>query len=248
MANTVRSLLFIVTVTASTAVPGQAFEYQWPITELIRADADVIQIGNKTGEVIQTLETAQLRLLYAIKTAIEEVAELDTELIIVDGNVPNAFAGAGQDGRPIIGINFGMLKLLGMDPHTAAALLGHETAHLKLEHGEQRRSQAAAGGILSVLGGAVLSGMGIPGAYTLSNLAVAAVQSGYSRENEREADYLGTIWSVEVGFEAGGAARLHEAMSNIPRASSQSFLSTHPSGPERIATLRALAKRLSRGP
>ena len=60
MANTVRSLLFIVTVTASTAVPGQAFEYQWPITELIRADADVIQIGNKTGEVIQTLETAQL--------------------------------------------------------------------------------------------------------------------------------------------------------------------------------------------
>ena len=246
MPRIIGSLLLIFSLGASINASSQPFQYQWRIADLARVDAEVIEIGNKRGPVIQTLYTEQLRLLYAVKTAIDEAAELETELIIVDGNMPNAFAGIGERGEYIVGVNFAMLDLIGMDAHAAAALIGHETAHLKLAHGQQQQDAEMTTGILSVLGGAVLSGMGVPGGYALSNLTLAAIQSGYSRDNEREADYLGAIWAIEAGFEAEGGARLHEALNSIPGSSSASFFSTHPSGPERVASLRALAARLSR--
>ena len=248
MTRTTKSLFFIFALGVSTCALSQPFQYQWRVADLARADADVIQIGTKRGKVIHTLYMDQLRLLYAVKIAIDEAAELETELIIVDGKVPNAFAEMGKRGEYIVGINFAMLDLLAMDARAAAALIGHETAHLKLAHGQQQENAAATSGILSVLGGAVLSGMGVPGGYALSSMTFAAIQSGYSRDNEREADYLGTIWAIEAGFEADGGARLHEALNSMPRASSTSFFSTHPTGPERVATLRALAARLSRVP
>ena len=248
MTRTTRSLLFICTLCVSTCAVGQSFQYMWRVADLARVDADVIKVGTKRGKVITELYTDQLRLLYAVKIAIDEAAELETELIVVDGKVPNAFAGIGKGGEYIVGINFAMLDLLAMDAHAAAALVGHETAHLKLAHGKQQQDAATTSGILGVLGGAVLSGMGVPGGYALSNLTVSAIQSGYSRDNEREADYLGTIWAIEAGFEADGGARLHEALNSIPGSASTSFFSSHPSGPERVARLRALAARLSRVP
>lgn len=241
-------LSFVLAIGISASAHGQPFQYQWRVSEIAAADADVVQLGTKRGKAIHTVRTDQMRLLYAVKTGIEEAAELDVILIIVDGDLPNAFAGKGQRSELVIGINFAMLEILGGDPHAAAALIGHEIAHLKLEHGESQKAKTATTGILSVIGGVVLSGLGVPGGQTISSLTFAAIQSGYSRDNEREADYLGTIWAVEAGFEADGGARLHEAMNRIPGASSTSFFSTHPSGPERVATLRALAARLSRVP
>ena len=38
----------------------------------------------------------------------------------------------------VVGINFAMLDFLGTDVHMAAALIGHELAHIKLEHGKNR--------------------------------------------------------------------------------------------------------------
>ncbi|MEE2983526.1 MAG: M48 family metalloprotease [Pseudomonadota bacterium] len=241
-------LSFVLAIGISASAHGQPFQYQWRVSEIAAADADVVQLGTKRVKAIHTVRTDQMRLLYAVKTGIEEAAELDVILIIVDGDLPNAFAGKGQRSELVIGINFAMLEILGGDPHAAAALIGHEIAHLKLEHGESQKAKTATTGILSVIGGVVLSGLGVPGGQTISSLTFAAIQSGYSRDNEREADYLGTIWAVEAGFEADGGARLHEAMNRIPGASSTSFFSTHPSGPERVATLRALAARLSRVP
>ncbi len=205
MMRTTRFILFLVTLGLPTCAGSQPFQYMWRVADLARVDADVIQIGTKRGKVITELYTEQLRLLYAVKTAVDEAAELEIDLIIVDGEVPNAFAGIGKRGEYIVGINFAMLELLGMDAHAAAALVGHETAHLKLAHGRQQQDAEATSGILSVLGGAVLSGMGVPGGYALSSMTFSAIQSGYSRDNEREADYLGTIWAIEAGFEATAA-------------------------------------------
>ena len=49
-----------------------------------------------------------------------------------------------------------------------------------------------------------------------------------------------------IAPEADGAVRLQKEIYKRSKSASIPFLSTHPSGPERIATLEALAGRLSK--
>ena len=225
----------------SVAAP---FKYHWDIRELARADAGIIELRTADNRLIGKISTQQMRILHAVKTSIVQVAEIDTKLIIVDGLQPNAFAGKEKNAGNIIGINFAMLEIIGLDVHAAAALIGHEIAHLKLNHGEKKLGTGAGSAILKAAGGVALSSLGIPLGQTISNIGITAIETEYSRDNEREADYLGAIWAVEAGYEAIGAVRLHEAMQKIGKGTSTPFLSTHPSGPERINTLRGLAERL----
>lgn len=245
------SLLPALLIAVALACPpanAQPFRYQWRLADLAAAEGDFVELGSRKGVALARLPADRLRLLYAVVVAIETVAELDVDAIVVDGEQPNAFAGLGRGGENVIGVNLAMLDLLGNDAHAMAALVGHEVAHLKLAHGESQASRESTTGLLGALGGIVLGGLGVPGGQALSSLTVAAIQSGYSRDDEREADYLGAIWAVEAGFEADGAVRVHESLAARGGAAATPFLSTHPSGPERIATLKALAARLSRVP
>lgn len=230
---------------AHATATAQAFRYQWNIRDVVAADSDVIELRTRNRVLVGKVSATQMRILYAVKSSIEEVAELAVELLIVDGKEPNAFAGKGRNGENIIGINLAMLDILGLDVHAAAALIGHEIAHLKLGHGDERAAQKRSSGIMKVLGGVALGSLGVPAGGLISDITVSAIETNYSRDNEREADYLGAIWAVEASYEADGAARLHESMYEKSKHSPSPFLSTHPSGPERIARLRALAKRLS---
>ncbi|MGR9092553.1 MAG: M48 family metalloprotease [Gammaproteobacteria bacterium] len=241
MITLLATYLLLATATAS----AQAFKYQWNIRDIVAADSDTIELRTRQRLLLGKVSATQMRILYAVKSSIEAVAELPVELLIVDGKDPNAFAGKGRNGENIIGINLAMLDILGLDVHAAAALIGHEIAHLKLDHGNQRAAQKRSSGIMKVLGGVALGSLGVPAGGLISDITVSAIETNYSRDNEREADYLGAIWAVEASYEADGAARLHEAMYEKSKHSSTPFLSTHPSGPERIATLRELAARLS---
>ena len=216
------------------------------MAELARAAGDSAALGDRSGKVMYRVSTTQMRRLYAVERAIAAAAELEPVFVIVDGQIPNAFAGVGDGGQRVVGINFGMLELIGLDMHMAAALIGHEIAHLKLEHGDKAQAQEESSDLLGAIGGTVMSGLGVPAAGLISGLSVSAAQSAYSREHEREADYLGAIWAIESGFDADGAVRLHEAISAGTGGQVSPFFSTHPSGPERIATLRELSERLRR--
>lgn len=247
-----RLAVAVVLVLLPGMLAAQAGGGAWRVADLAAADGEVVAVGDRKGRVIARLSTAQMRMLYAVERAIARAAETEALFVIVPGEVPNAFAGTGtrRDGseQDFLAINFAMLDLIGSDMHAAAALLGHELAHLKLRHGERAADRAASTGVLGALGSAILGQMGVPAGGLLTDLTVSAVQSGYSRDNEREADYLGAIWAVEAGFEVDGAVRLHEALAALGATTSTSFFSSHPSGPERIATLRALAARLGRAP
>ena len=113
-----------------------------------------------------------------------------------------------------------MLDMLGLDVHMAAALIGHELGHLKLDHGEDHKTQGRA------------------------DIRTAG-NTRYSRDNEREADYLGTIWAVEAGYDPAGAVRLQELIYKKTRHLSGGFSGSHPSSVERITILKSLARRLS---
>ena len=228
------------------AAAAQPFEYQWNVRDIVAADGPTAELRTRTKRLVGTVSVAQMRVLYAVKSSLEQVAELTTELLIVDGKKPNAFAGKATDGRNVVGINLAMIDLLGNDVHAAAALLGHEIAHLKLGHGDERARQKSGSAIMRIFGGVALGALGVPAGGLISDITVSAIDTQYSRDNEREADYLGAIWAVEANFEAAGAARLHQALLSRTGTQAMPFLSSHPSGPERINTLNALAKRLSR--
>jgi Zn-dependent protease with chaperone function len=123
----------------------------------------------------------------------------------------------------------------------AAAGLAHELAQSRADNAAR---QAGSGG-MKILGGVALSGLGVPAGGLNSDITVSASDTSYSRANETEADYLGALWAVEARYEPDGAVRLHEAIDRLGKSAPLPFLSSHPSGPERIATLKALAQRLS---
>ncbi|MDP9130168.1 MAG: M48 family metalloprotease, partial [Candidatus Binatota bacterium] len=88
---------------------------------------------------------------------ISRTANVQSELYIAAGDEPNAFAGPDATGRNIMGINVGMVKLVGADASVYAALIGHEAAHLAKGHGElgKRRSNS-----LDLIGTIVGAGLG----------------------------------------------------------------------------------------
>jgi predicted Zn-dependent protease len=99
---------------------------------------------------------------------------------------------------------------------------------------------------MKVLGGVALESFGVPGGQTVSDLTFTSIETKYSRDQERQADYLGVVWAVEAGYEPDGAVRLHEKIHERSKSGPLPFLSSHPSGPERISTLKSLSERLSK--
>ena len=119
-----------------------------------------------------------------------------------------------------IGINFKMLDMLGTDVHMIAALIGHELAHLRLDHGAEHKGK-------------------------LPRHEQDVDSARYRRDNEREADYLGIIWAVEAGYDPEGAVRLRDNPIR-KRGACRGYCITHPLSVERIMKSKALARRLSR--
>ncbi len=74
--------------------------------------------------------------MFLAHTRISRTANVQSELYIAAGDEPNAFAGPDATGRNIMGINVGMVKLVGADASVYAALIGHEAAHLAKGHGD----------------------------------------------------------------------------------------------------------------
>ena len=245
LALTVGVMLFVASTYLPVDAADQSFKYQWNVREILKAGGAEIELFTHKRVLAKTVSASQIRVLYAVKTSIERVAEITTELILTDGDQANAFAGKRQNGANVIGINFAMLDILSVDMHAAAALIGHEIAHLKLSHGEKRAKNQQSTGIMKILGGVALSSLGVPAGDLISDITVTALTTSYSRDNETEADYLGAIWAVEANYEVDGAVRLHEEIYAHSKHKPIPFLSTHPSGPKRIATLKGLSKRLS---
>ena len=222
------------------------FSHSWTIKELAKSSGAQVVLRNKNGGIIKRVNTNQLRYLYAVKTSIETAAETKAEFILVDGDQPNAFAGTIRGHGKAIGVNFAMLELLGLDVHAMAALIGHEIAHLRLEHGKEGFKRTWGFAFLKVFGAVILDNSGVGNSDTVSNLIFTAIETKYSRDDERDADYLGMIWAIEAGYESDGGVRLFEELSKASRIQPLPFLSTHPSPPERIKTMKKMSQRLSK--
>lgn len=211
----------------------------WRVQDIAGASSSVIGLQNDDGKTVAVVSARQIRDLQETKIRIDEAAGVSPDLLLVEGKEPNAFAGKGS-GRDMIAVNLGMLRLLDRDKDAFAFLLGHEAAHLARKHGETRESRSESlQGIGMVLSFA-LSAAGIPASGALTDIGTTVVERSYTRDEEREADALGVEYMIQAGFDPEGAVRMQEKLLAASGTSALPFLSTHPTGQERIDNLRRL--------
>jgi len=118
-------------------------------------------------------------------------------------------------------------------------ILGHEMAHALREHARSRiaKSQGTSAA-LSI--GAQLLGLGQLGDLA-AGLGTQLLTLKFSRGDETDADLVGLEIAARGGYNPQASVSLWEKMgqANGGSRSGPSFLSTHPSGPQRIQELQA---------
>ncbi len=132
----------------------------------------------------------------------------------------------------------GILDQLQLTDDECAMIMGHEMAHALREHARERLAKTQATGIgLSIA--AQLFGLGQLGDVA-ANLGTQLLSLKFSREDETEADLVGLEVAARGAFQPNASVSLWKKMASAGGGSnSTSFLSTHPSGPDRIRQLEA---------
>ena len=225
---------------AGTPAPSHGEMEVWRLDELARQDQPAILLRNSRG-IHTAMET---RLLQDILAAGERILSAAgdgpvPEFMVTASATVNAFAFFNGK-QPTIAFSLGMVRLLAADQDAWAALFGHELAHLRLEHLRSKRDRRDKAEVASSIAGVVLSAIGLPFASVAADASIALADRAYSRDDEREADRIGLEYMRRAGFAEQGALTLHERLQAANRNAPLPFLSTHPSGEERLDNLRRL--------
>lgn len=165
------------------------------------------------------------------------------EFVVFDDPTPNAFALPGGK----VGVHSGMFQITRTDAGLAA-VVGHEIAHITLNHAEKRNKRAmgaAIGGIaLDILmqsqGARSSDRQAAAGAYGL--LATSGVLLPYSRNQELQSDRIGAVYMAKAGYNPNEAVNLWKRFSHYKskntKVNAPAFLSTHPLDSTRITKLQ----------
>jgi predicted Zn-dependent protease len=156
---------------------------------------------------------------------------------VLNSSIPNAFALPGG----FIVINRGLLVGLSNEAEMAA-VLGHETAHVTAKHSLSGYQRAIASNVL--VAGLVLATGGQTGVQELSGITASLVENGFSRDQEREADWLGIDYMVKAGYNPEGAVQLQEYFYRQLEGGknpmwAEGLFRTHPFSKERLDNARA---------
>jgi predicted Zn-dependent protease len=169
--------------------------------------------------------------------------------------VENAFAVPG-------GYIYITRQLMGLmdDESELAFVLGHETGHIAANHAQARKSVATRNSILGVLGAILGSVVGnnafgsiiSQGAQQYSQMATLS----FSRDQEYQADTLGTRYIVAAGYDPLGGAHILAALGRADaleariqgkdNRSTPEWASTHPNSQNRVQREQTLAVQSGR--
>ena len=133
----------------------------------------------------------------------------------------------------------GILEQLQLNDDEVAMIMGHEMAHALREHSRERLAKSKATSMgLSVA--SQLLGLGQMGDVA-ANLGTQLLSLKYGRDDETEADLVGLEIAARGGFKPEASVQLWKKMmaANGGGKGQLSFLSTHPSGNNRIQELEA---------
>jgi len=155
------------------------------------------------------------------------------EVNLINSPQINAFCMPGGK----IAFYTGILDKLKLTDDESAMIMGHEMAHALREHARARLAKTQATGMgLSVL--SQLFGLGDLG-NVAANLGTQLLSLRFSRDDETDADLVGLELAARSAFQPAASVSLWQKMAQVGGSGGPAFLSTHPSGPERIQQLQA---------
>jgi predicted Zn-dependent protease len=247
----IRNLLLIVLTSQMTACAVNPVTGESQL--LLVSTADEIALGEKQYALSIQQQGGSYHADSAVNTYVAEVGQrlaalshqpdLPYEFSVINSSVPNAWALPGGK----IAINRGLLTMLD-DEAQLAAVLGHEIVHVTARHGAQGMSNN-----ILLQAGATIAGIA---AGEMGDLAASGVMAGggmivakYGRNQELEADFYGTEYISQAGYNPIASAELQAKLMALSMKGEQDFLSTlfasHPPSKERMDRNKELADTLS---
>ena len=132
-----------------------------------------------------------------------------------------------------------------------AAVMGHELAHVAAGHSAQRLSQNILISLAFGLAGQVADSGAASAALNVGQVGVTLLGLSYSREQERQADRVGTYYMALAGWDPDEAISMQRLLHDLNEHQANfmdKYLSTHPQEENRISEIRAVVdeRNLSR--
>ncbi len=162
------------------------------------------------------------------------------EYILIDNDkVKNAWCMPGGK----IAIYSGILNVT-KNKNGLASVMGHEIAHAVAKHSVERASRALVLNIgtaaLDIFtGGAISNTSRTTGVDVAGMLRTFGIDNPFGRKQEREADYLGLIFSSLAGYDIRESVNVWERMKEAFKGKEPpEWMSTHPSSDNRIVSLK----------
>ena len=187
-------------------------------------------------------EHPQLQRLHAIAKRLipftapwnERAGQWRWEVNLIGSQQINAFCMPGGK----IAFYTGILDKLKLTEDEAAMIMGHEMAHALREHARERLAKTQATSIGIRLGSQLL-GLGDLG-NAAASLGGQLLTLKFSRSDETDADLVGLELAARAGYQPDAAVSLWQKMGKASgsQQAGLAFLSTHPSGPDRIRELQ----------
>jgi Zn-dependent protease with chaperone function len=213
----------------------------WRVKDMALEKRPVVELLGSNEKIIFRIPTTTIQKMTLAHFRISRAANVQSDLYIVEGDEPNAFAGPNPRGQKIIAINLGMIKLIGDDANQYAALIAHEAAHWARGHVDAGQTRASTLNAIGTLVGVGLSAAGVPAAGIISGLGIDFIDSSFNRDQEREADSQSIDYLLVSNYDPAAAVVLQEKFATVDNSKARlSFLSSHPSGEERIQNLRTI--------
>lgn len=167
----------------------------------------------------------------------ERAAGWKWEVNLIGSQQVNAFCMPGGK----IAFFTGILDQLKLSDDEIAMVMGHEMAHALREHARERLAKTTGTSAALRLGASVL-GLGDWGDLAARGSSQLLALK-FSRDDETEADLVGLELAARAGYDPKASVSLWNKMAKVGNAKGTpgalSFLSTHPTGPDRIKRLEA---------
>ena len=196
---------------------GKGLAQEVERTSKLIDDPVVVEYVNRVGQ--NLVRNSDARVPFTIK--------------VIDSDEVNAFAVPGG----FFYVNSGLI-LRAQEESELAGVMAHEISHVIARHGTKQATKGEMMQLATIplilLGPGGWAGYGL---YQALNLAIPLSYLKFSRDDEREADYLGIQYMYKAGYDPNSYVTFFERIQadekrrpgSIPR-----LFSTHPPTPERI--------------
>lgn len=187
----------------------------------------------------QTVNVVVLRDKQKITAALRpEKIRFNIPFTVSDSSDINAFASPKG-----ITVMYGFLNFAQSDDELAV-VLAHEMAHLIRGH----LLKGSGVGLFSTILAIAIGQTDIPQAGDLGNIMGTAVDSGFSRNFEREADFYGILYAHKAGFDPQAGMAIWERFAiEMPQSMDTYFGATHPTSTERLLRIKDIISKLDSG-